>query len=182
MKIKKLKPEEIMTTKDFPVHNPHILKIYFKICKEGVEDILPPIPVIPFSVGIPLLAVKNKDSEMYNKRIKEYLKNNPQVKYLMVDGSHKTTALTLTHKKIHSIILETDKDIKEVKELIKTGEIFGINKINPIKKELKILAKHFKDAKFFESVDDKTKRMVKKKVIPKYMIDFYLSKRKTSGS
>ncbi|MBU3912791.1 MAG: hypothetical protein KKE50_01725 [Nanoarchaeota archaeon] len=176
MKIKKLNPQEIMTTKDFPVHNPHILKIYFKICKEKVEEILPPTPVIPFSIGLPLLADKNKESEMYNKRIKEYVKSNPEVKYLMVDGSHKTTALTLTHKKIHAIILETDKDIKEVKELMKTGEIFGINKINPIKKELKLLAKHFKDAKFFESVEDKTKRMVKKKVIPKYMIDYYKGK------
>ena len=100
------------------------------------------------------------------------------MKYLIVDGSHKTTALTLTHKKIHSVILETDRDIKEVKELIKTGEIFGINKINSIKKELIILAKHFEDAKFFESVDDKTKRMVKKRTIPKYMIDYYLSSRK----
>jgi len=176
MKIKKLNSKEIMTTKDFPVHNPHVLKIYFKICKEGAEEILPPTPVIPFSVGLPLLADNSKESEMYNIRIKEYLKNNSQIKYLMVDGSHKTTALTLTHKKIHAIILETEKDIKEVKELMKTGEIFGINSIHPIKKELKLLAKHFKDAKFFESVEDKTNRMVKKKVIPKYMIDCYKRK------
>ena len=79
MKIKKLNPKEIITTKDFPVHNLHILKIYFKICKEGVEEILPPTPVIPLSVGLPLLPVNNKESEIYNKRIKEYLKNNPEI-------------------------------------------------------------------------------------------------------
>lgn len=171
MKIKKLKPEEIMTTRDFPVHNLHILKVYFKICKEGAQELLPPTPVIPFSVGLPLLS---KGLEKYNQRIKDYLKKNNRVKYIMLDGSHKTTALTLTHKKIHVVILEDDKDIKEVRELIKTGEIFGINKLSTIKEELGILVKHFKNAKFFESVEDKTNRMVKKRVIPKYMIDFYL--------
>jgi len=181
MKIKKIKPSEIMTTKDFPVHNLDILKIYFKICKEGVQDVFPPTPVIPFSVGLPLLKENSKEAKMYNKRIKEYLKNNGNLKYLMVDGSHKTTALTLAHKKIHVMILETDSDIKEVKDLIKAGEIFGIYKIGGIKEELSVLAKHFKNAKFFESVKDKTIRMVREKVIPQFMIDFYLSKRKTSG-
>jgi len=47
MKIKNLKPNEIITTKDFPVRNLHILKIYFRICKKGPKQILPPTPVIP---------------------------------------------------------------------------------------------------------------------------------------
>ena len=177
MKIRYLNPNEIMTTKDFPVHNPHILKIYFKICKEGVQNILPPTPVIPFSIGLPLLRGNSRKAEEYNKKIKEYLKNNPQIKYLMIDGSHKTTALTLTHKKIHATILKTEEYIKEVKELIKAGEIFGIYKISTIKGELKDKANHFKTAKLFESVEQKTKRMVKQRVIPDYMIKYYKHKK-----
>jgi hypothetical protein len=173
MKIKNLKPNEIMTTKDFPVHNPHVLKIYFRICKKGHQEILPPTPVIPLSLGLPLLDEKSKKSREYNKKIKEFLKANKKIKYLMVDGSHKTTALTITHNLIHSMILKTNEDIREVKDLIKSGEIFGIYKIKSIKGELKEKAEHFKNAKFFESVEDKTKRMVKEKVIPKFMIDYY---------
>ena len=71
------------------------------------------------------------------------------------------------------MILKTDEDISEVKDLIKEGEIFGIYKITTIKGELKAMAKHLKPAKFFETVEDKTKRMVKKKVIPKFMIKSY---------
>jgi|APSaa5957512576_1039674.scaffolds.fasta_scaffold01835_3 hypothetical protein len=171
MKIKNLSPDEILTTTDFPVYNTNTLKIYFKICKENLESILPPTPVIPFSVGLPLSTGKDKKSKDYNKRIKEYLKKNKKVKYLMVDGSHKTTALTLTGKKIHAMILKTDKDILEVKDLIKVGEIFGIYKIKSTREELKEKAKHYKNTKFFETVKDKTKRMVKEKVIPNYMID-----------
>jgi len=173
MKIKNLKPNEILTTKDFPVYNSNILRIYFRICERGHEEILPPTPVIPLSVGLPLLVGKSKKVQEYNQRIKKFFSENKKIKYILVDGTHKTTALTLTHKPIHAMILKTDKDIKEVKDLIDAGEIFGIYKIETIKEELKKMANHFKDAEFFESVEDKTKRMVDKEVIPKFMINFF---------
>ena len=177
MEIKNLKPCEIITTRDFPVHNPHILKIYFKICKHGNIEILPPTPVIPLSVGLPLLSGKTKREKEYNKKVKEYVKKNKKIKYLMCDGSHKTTALTLTHNKIHAVILKTDSDMEEIRELVKTGEFFSINTGRTIKKELKEKADHFKDAKLFETVEDKTKRMVKEKVIPNFMIKYYQRKK-----
>jgi hypothetical protein len=173
MEIKNLKPDEILTTKDFPVYSLHILKIYFRICESGNELILPPTPVIPLSVGLPLLSGESKKIEDYNLRIKKYLKENEKIKYILIDGTHKTTALTLTHKPIHAMVLETDDDIKEVKYKIETGEIFGIYEIENIKKELKKMAEHFKDAGFFESVEDKTRRMIKKDVLPKYMVKSY---------
>ena len=176
MKIKNLNPNEIITTKDFPVHNEHILKIYFKICKHGNTEILPPTPVVPLSVGLPLLVEKTKSDKEYNKRMKEYVKKNKNVKYIMCDGSHKTTALTLTHNKIHAVLLKNDLDMKEVRELVKLGYVFSMNTGKTIKAELKEKAEHLKDAKFFETVLDKTKRMVKEKVIPEFMIKYYEEK------
>ena len=173
MKIKNITPSEIITTKDFPVHNEHILKIYFKICKHGNKEILPPIPVIPLSSGLPLFSGKTKKEKEYNKRIKNYLKQNKRVKYLMCDGSHKTTALTLTNNKIHAVILKTNSDMVELRQLIKTGEIFSMSTEKTIKEELKGKANHLKNAKFFETIKEKTDRMVKEKVIPQFMIDYY---------
>ncbi len=173
MEIKNLKPSEIITTKDFPVHNEHILKIYFKICKHGNKEILPPTPVIPLSVGLPLLAGKTKIEKEYNKKIKEYVKKDKKIKYLMCDGSHKTTALTLTHNPIHAIILKSDSDMTEVRELVKTGDVFSMNTGKTIKAELKEKADHLKDVDFFETVKDKTERMVREKVIPEFMIGYY---------
>jgi hypothetical protein len=172
MKIKNLKPSEIITTRDFPVHNEHILKIYFKVCKKD-KDILPPTPVVPLSKGLPLLPGKTKKDKEYNLRIKKYLKENKKIKYVMCDGSHKTTALTLTNNKIHSAILERDKDVKEFHDLVSLGEIFSLSAGSSIKQILLEKAEHLKDAEFFESVLDKTKRMVEKKVIPNFMIDYY---------
>lgn len=176
MKIKILDSNEIITTKDFPVYNQHILKIYFKICKDKAENILPPTPVIPLSVGLPLLESKDKKSKEYNKRLKDWLRKNKKVKYLMCDGSHKTTALTLTHNKINSAILKTDKNMEEFNSLVEMGEAFSMHTEKTIKKELRGKAEHLKDAKFFETVEDKTKRMVDNDVIPKFMIDYYMKK------
>ncbi len=176
MKIKNLKPSEIITTKDFPVHNEHILKIYFKICKHGNKTILPPTPVIPLSVGLPLLAGKTKKEKEYNKRIKDYVKKDKKIKYIMCDGSHKTTALALTRNLINAVILKTDSDMTELRELIKTGDVFSMATGKTIKAELREKANHLKDANFFETVKDKTERMVKEKVIPDFMIKYYKNK------
>lgn len=178
MKIKNLKPSTIITTRDFPVYNPHILKIYFKICRHSNTEILPPTPVVPLSCGLPLLPGKTQKEKDYNKRMRAYVKKNKKIKYLMCDGSHKTTALTLTHNPIHAVILKTDSDMKEVQELVKTGEAFSMMIGETIKAELKDKAIHFRDAKFFETIEDKTKRMVKEKVIPDYMVEYYEKKGK----
>ena len=94
----------------------------------------------------------------------------------MMDGSHKTTALTLTRNKIHCMLVEKDEDIKEIRDLVEVGEIFSLNTGNSVKKVLWEKADHLKDAEFFESVEDKTKRMIEMKVIPKFMIEYYNSK------
>jgi len=91
----------------------------------------------------------------------------------MCDGSHKTTALALTHNKIHAAVLEKDQNVREIKDLIEVGEIFSLNTGNSIKEILWEKADHLKDAKFFETVEDKTNRMIEMKVVPKFMIDYY---------
>lgn len=178
MKIKRILPDEIITTTDFPVHNLHILKIYFKICKNKSQDILPPTPIIPLKTGVPLLKGKNKREKEYNSKIESYLKQNKKIKYLMCDGSHKTTALTLTHKKIKVVLLETNEDIEEIKDLIKTGEFFSVSTKDTIKETLDAMAKHLSKAKFFETIKDKTERMVNKKAVPQFMIDYYRREKK----
>lgn len=172
MQIKDLKSSEIITTRDFPVRNTHILKIYFKIAKKD-KELLPPTPVVPISIGLPLLKGKSTKEKAYNKKIKDYLKENKRVKYFMCDGSHKTTSLALTHNKIHAVILQTDEDVKEFHDLSETGEIFSFASGETMKKILWEIADHLKDAEFFETVEDKTKRMIKDKVIPEFMIKHY---------
>lgn len=179
MRIKKIKPSEIITTKDFPVHNEHILKIYFKVCKTD-PGILPLTPVISLSKKIPFSKTKDKKSKDYNKKLKGFLEKNKRVKYLMIDGSHKTTALTLTGNDINCMIIEKDEDIFEIRQLIEAGEVFSLSSEDTIKDILNEMENHFKTAKFLETVESKTLRMINKKVIPKFMIDYYQNEKQNN--
>jgi len=176
MKIINLHPNQIMTTNDFPVHNEQILKIYFSICQNGHHEILPPLPVYHKSLGLPLLSGAGKDIKKHNDAIKTFFKKNPKIEYILMDGSHKTTALALTHNLIPAIVLKTDQDVKKFHKKQETGEIFSFAEPFTIKEILKDKAEHFFEADFFQTVESKTKRMVEAKVIPQFMINYYKSK------
>ncbi|MBU1167524.1 hypothetical protein KKC60_03920 [Patescibacteria group bacterium] len=176
MKLITLHPSQIMTTNDFPVHNEQILKIYFKICQKKHIDILPPLPVYHKSLGLPLLGGSGKDIKKHNIAIKSFFEENPGVEYILMDGSHKTTALTLTHNLIPAIVIKTNQDVKKFHKMEETGEIFSFAGPFTMKEIFKDKAEHFFEADFFQTVESKTKRMVEAKVIPQFMINHYKSK------
>lgn len=171
MKLKELSANEIITLNDFPVHNEHILKIYFKIFKDGYGKMIPPCPVInkkPVIAGF---------DEKLKKLFREFERKHPTTQYFLLDGSHKTTAANLTGNKIKVMIFENDKDIVEAKSLVDAGELFSLALGNSIRGEIKAFKKHFTKKKGFQTVEEKTKRMVKEKVIPDYMIKYYNKKK-----
>lgn len=154
MRFTKLKPGQILTTKDFPVHNEQILKIYHKICKEGHPEILPPCPVVHKS--------------LVDKRVKF-----EKAEYLLMDGSHKTTALTLTGNKINVFVLETDKDMQKAREMQDKGELisFSFYKTRKLREAITEMEEHHTKSDVFETVKEKTERMIKERVLPEYMME-----------
>lgn len=177
MKIKELNPSQIVTLNDFPVHHEQCLKIYFRIFESGHGKIVPPCPVIHKSTGIPLIKGSGRRIEKYNQTLTNFLKRNTQSAYFLLDGSHRTTAATLCNKKIPVLVFESDKDIITAKKLVQTGELFNLTTGNTIEDIITILQQHFLKTLIFETVAEKTKRMIQEKVLPKYLIDSY-SKRK----
>ncbi len=170
MKHKLLRPDQIVTLRDYPLYNPHILKIYFRVFSRNQGKILPPCPVIHKSAGIPFV----KGKKRYNALLQGFLDKHPKAEYFLLDGSHKTTAATLSKKLIPVVIIEKDDDLKKAKKLIESGEFFGWYSVeNSIKEALNVLAKHHFGAKKFLTVEDKAKLMVKNKDIPDYMIYFF---------
>jgi hypothetical protein len=137
-------------------------------------NILPPCPVIHKSLGIPYIDGSDLKSAQYNKLLRTFLEKNPRAEYFLIDGSHKTTAATLSHKLIPAVVIEHDEDFKEAKKLIRSGEFFGWYSIeNSIKEAVEVLAKHHFGAKEFLTAEDKAEKMVKNNDIPKYMISYF---------
>jgi hypothetical protein len=166
MQIACLNPGQIITFNDYPVHNEQILKIYFKIYQLGASRIMPPAPVIRLEMVKPHLK---------NDTFADFARSHPDVEYFLLDGSHKTTAAVLARQPIKAMIFQTDQDILEAVKMAEEGDLFSLTTGSTIIECIQVLGKHFKSPAQFQTVQEKTNRMVEEKVISKYMIDFYLS-------
>lgn len=161
MKLKTLNTAQIITLTDFPVHNEHILKIFFRIYQKGYGKIMPPCPVLHKK----FVSFSGKLQEIFE----EFIARNPQAEYFLLDGSHKTTAAALTGSRINVMVFETDKDIKEAYAMVEAGELFGLTVESTINGNVIDLIKHFSKNSYFETVQEKVVRMIAEKVIPRYM-------------
>ena len=72
------------------------------------------------------------------------------------------------------MIFRTSRDIKKAKKLVEQGEIISLTTGGrSIQDILKSLKKHFLKTMTFQTVEEKTEKMVQKKDIPRYMIHNY---------
>jgi hypothetical protein len=172
MQILQIKPDHILTTHDFPVHNEHILKMYFKMARHSAQ-LIPPTPLIRVSLQTLLLPENFPNAIRHNQAIKVYLEKHPEIGFVMLDGSHKTTALTLTHNLIHALVAENDDDLQAIFKMVDDGELFGFCNPKTITETILEVAKEQSRSTDFHSISSKTLRMVEEKVIPQYMINYY---------
>ncbi|MFT4309166.1 MAG: hypothetical protein ACMXYL_01620 [Candidatus Woesearchaeota archaeon] len=174
MQLKRLRPEQIITLKDYPLYNQHILKIYFRVFSKCHGNILPPCPVIHKSSGIPFSIDNDVKSIRQNALLSRFMENNPKAEYFLLDGSHKTTAACLSRKTIPVLVIEKDEDLEEAKKLTDKGELFGWYSIeNSVEEAVSVLSKHHSNTKIFMTVKDKTNLLVKNKDVPDYIISYY---------
>lgn len=167
MKKLNLSPNQIIALNDSQLYSQTALKKYFNIFKKSKK--LPFCPVIHKSKGIPYFKGKNKKSLEYNNQLKKFIKKHPKAKYFLLDGNHKTTAATLLNKKILAISLENKDNIKILKK--KFGWCNIGNSISKVKENLsESLFKYYSKTFGFSTVEEKTKKLIKNKEIPRYMI------------
>lgn len=166
MKTIKLTSSQIITLNDYPVHSDSVLSEYFIKCKLGKE--VPFVPVIRKDI------IRKYFDDKLLKEFERFERQNPVAEYFMVDGSHRTTALTLAGCKIKAIIYETDSNIEEAKRLVATGQILESGTLNhPLKENCEILHKHFKEKPYFMTVEQKTEKMKREKKLPPKIANSY---------
>lgn len=166
IKTKQVSADKIITLNDYPVHSQEVLETYFKKCQAKERMAL--VPVIDKNI------VKKYLEEIVIKKLEEFEKTNSEVEYFMLDGSHRTTALTLIGQDIEIIIYEKDEDIKKARQLLDSGKILQNATLDySLEENCKILNKHFIKKLYFMTVKQKTEKMITDKIISEYMIDFY---------
>jgi len=158
-----LDPNQIITLNDYPVHSDSVLGEYYKKCKLG-EDV-PFVPVIRKEI-----VRKYLDSKLLEE-FERFEHQNSVAEYFMLDGSHRTTALTLAGCKISAIVYETDSDIEEAKKLVATGQILQNDTLeHSLQENCEILNKHFREKPYFMTVEQKSEKMKREKKIPQDII------------
>jgi hypothetical protein len=169
MQIINTQPTELITTRDFPVHSTKVLEQYFEIYKNGTGNNLPPVPLIHKNLFIPHFA------EPESTLLKKFLTENLEATYFLLNGSHRTTAANLTRQLIRGMVLETKEDIMHARKIDLNGEPYEHGLLDTIDENIQDLVTHFKGTETFQTVQQKTNKMVEKKVIPHYMLDWYRS-------
>src|SRR3989344_5668534 len=166
MKTIELAPNQIITLNDYPIHSDSVLSEYFTKCNLGEE--------IPFVPVIRKYMIRKHFDDKLLEEFERFERRNPVAEYFMLDGSHRTTALTLAGCKITAIIYETDSDIDEAKKLVATGQILENGTLNhSLEENCEILHKHFKEKPYFMTVEQKTERFVQEKKLPQNIANSY---------
>jgi hypothetical protein len=152
MKILVLEPNQIITLNDYPLHSNEVLKQYYARSEAG--DNLPLVPVLRKR------DVKEGLDDKLLGVFRTFEREHPEAEYFMLDGSHRTTALTLSKRKIRVIVYENDGDILEAKSLVRTGQILNNDTLNhTLKENCSILYRHFEEKPYFMTVEQKTRKV-----------------------
>ncbi len=164
MKLEELSSNQIITLNDYPLYSIPDLEKYYESSKSNKEIAF--VPVIRKDI-----VVKYLDKKLVTL-LKAFEIENPEANYFMLDGSHRTTAYTLTRKKIKVIIYDNDQDITEARTLVDSEKMSdNVTVLYDLKKNCEILNKHFNIRPYFMTVEQKTIKLINQKDIPQYMID-----------
>ncbi|MEK7528860.1 MAG: hypothetical protein AAB592_03755 [Patescibacteria group bacterium] len=153
-------PEEVITTRDFPVHNAEVLERYSAMLRDGDDQGIPPVPLVEVELFLPHF------DEPEITLLREFLIEHPDVKYFLLNGSHRTTAANLTRRAIRAVVLEALGDIVTARRMTFNGVPYEHGLLDTIDANIRDLVVHFRGTKAFQTVQEKTAKMVEERAIP----------------
>lgn len=161
MKIITLTPHQIITLNDYPIYSVEVLRLYFSRCLSGQK--LPLVPVIGKAI------VRQYFTPELSGKLEAFERVNPLATYFMLDGSHRTTALTLTGCKINVIVYAADADIAKARRLVVTGQVLDNGTLaHSLAENCAILKQHFQERPYFMTVQHKTEKLIRDNYIAHY--------------
>ncbi|MBI2631742.1 hypothetical protein HYW75_01955 [Candidatus Pacearchaeota archaeon] len=152
MEIIKLPPKEIIVPGEFDIADETALRIYFNIAVRGYSEAIPPVVVTNENLfpetreeylnyirnevrthkksGEGLMEIRGGsliDPDAYlercEKKAEQFEKCIARSPFYLLDGNHRSVALSLAGKAIHAYELKTQDDLKQLKEISCRNEI-----------------------------------------------------------
>jgi hypothetical protein len=152
MKVIELDPRQVITLNDFPLYSKRMFNNYMKKCEAGER--LPYVPVIR-----KVVVAKYFDDDLL-REFEEFRVSNPDAEYFMIDGTHRTTALTLSGCRISVVLYENDADIHEARKAMVTGQILDNGTLYlTLDENCEVLNEHFQKKPFFMTVKQKSREI-----------------------
>ena len=154
-----LDPNQIITLNDYPLYSNEVLGQYLDRCKTG-ED-LPLVPIISKDI------VRRHFGAELTRIFDEFEQQNPAAECFMLDGSHRTTASTLSCRSIAVVIYETDMDIREARGLVATGQVLENGTLDlTVEENCEVLSKYFAEKPYFMTVQQEAEKLIRENHIP----------------
>ena len=207
-------PDNVLTIPNQGVHIPELLQAYYSIVIGGGK--LPPVVFAHKSrvTNIFLASYKKDTTRELNPRLEAYqfesyrererlqsidrlkvakefyrLMHDFPAQYLLFDGMHRSTALTLCNLPLNGYLINCAADVEKIRRMTACGELPGEFKhttssvtriaVKFAHKCLSIPYGIADAATFnFESMSSRVERLIQEKEIPHYMIKRYLGKMK----
>ncbi len=157
------------------IRNDDILRVYFRVFNQGQGNVLPPCIVThKDKIDPTYLARKFNDTVGATQFYRKLMNAKPE--YLLLDGTHKTLAATLTYSPISVLELESDHDLAKIREMVQSGELFSFPHNDPLTE----IANEFIDRIFqseeITTVEERTIKLIADNDLPQYMEKRYLEK------
>jgi hypothetical protein len=169
MEILELRPDQIITLTDYPLHSEKALLRYLRRIKLGID--LPFVPLIRKES-----VVKYFDAELI-RVFKAFEQKNQRAAYFLLDGNHRTTALTLVDFPIIAIVYDNNEDILEARKLVAANKVLKNNILDhTLAQNCEILSKYFSEKPYFLTVRQKTEKMIAENILSKEILDMIKEK------
>jgi len=198
-----LSSTRIITLTDFPVYNVRILEIYYHLFKDMKGDILPSCALIHKDLILPYFGddVKSRFESFYqeNSGADYFLLNGSHrssaqdlngldLRVVIFENSddinrfkNRNYSSSLFFEfldNLESRGLVDSSYIDEARELVQRKELFDDKHDESIEDVILDIVDHFTRNPYFETVCQKTRRMIERKVIPAYLGEGLWLKRK----
>lgn len=145
-------PDEIITLNDYPLYDTDAFDSYVRMIRS--EEMVPYVPLIPTS--------SIRFEGLLAERFSTLAREHPRAHYVMLDGSHRTTAFTLARRPIPSVIYRCDADIVEARGAVSSGLIRKSGTLElSFDQNIDELVAHFSAKPWFMTVREKTDRLVR---------------------